>query len=55
MSYFPLSFTLMHYPFELSGKDSRVESLMGSPQLMAIYSARIMADCYQIELINFNH
>ena len=41
--------------FFLSGEASRVESLLGSPQLMAIYSAQIMSDCYQIGLINFNH
>ena len=41
--------------FYLSGEASQVESLLGSPQLMAIYSARIMADCSQVGLIKFNH
>lgn len=41
--------------FKLSGQPARVDSLTSSPQLMSIFSARIMADCYQVGIVNFNH
>lgn len=41
--------------FSLSGEWSDLDNLMASPQLMANYGARIMADCYQVGLVSFIH
>lgn len=41
--------------FELSGEFNKIDTLLISPQLMSILGAQIMADCYQVGLVRFNH
>lgn len=41
--------------FKLSGDSGKLYGLLGSPQLLSIFGARIMADCTQVGLVNFDH